>query len=218
MFKKIMLAGLIAAASAAASAGVIVSASSAVINSGAPGFGSIADTHNQNGLFVDYISGVTDFDAYISTDPLHTFVFTSSEWFSDTPRTSASVTYNLGAERRIAALALWNEEFAGASGFNLLSSRNGINFSLVASALQPSDNPEDTKYGPDVFSFSAVNAQFLRLDLYGCPQGGQNTTWCAIGEVAFHAVQAPVNAVPEPASLGLLGLGLAGLAALRRRR
>lgn len=218
MFKRIMCAVLLTAASAGASAGVIVGATSAVIDSGGPGFGNIADTYNQNGLFVDYVSGVTDFDTYIATNPLHSPAFPSSEWFSESPRTSASVTYNLGTARNIAALAYWNEEFAGVSRIDLLTSLDGVNFTSAASGLFPTDNPENAPYRPDVFRFDAVNAQFLRLDLSGCPQGGENTTWCAMGEVAFNAVEAPVSEVPEPASLGLLGLGLAALAARRRRR
>ena len=217
MFKKIICAVLIAAASGA-NAGVIVGATSAVIDVGGPGFGNIADTYNQNGLLSKYISGVTDFDAYMSTNPRHSPLFSPSEWFSSAPLNSASVTYNLGTARHIAAMAYWNEESAGTGSIDLLKSLDGVNFTLVASSLVPTDNPNNASYRPDVFSFGAVNAQFLRVNLSGCPQGGGPTTWCAIGEVAFNAVAAPVSEVPEPASLGLLGLGLAGLAALRRRR
>jgi hypothetical protein len=44
---------------------LMVGATSATINSGGPGFGSISDTFNQNGLSSNYISGVTDFDTFV---------------------------------------------------------------------------------------------------------------------------------------------------------
>jgi hypothetical protein len=132
---------LLAAAPAVASAQAIVRPTSAVINSGGPGFGSIADTHNGNGLSTNFVSGVTDFDAYIAANPTHSFVFSGNEWFSELNTTSATVTYDLGAILSIDRFALWNEEVSGIGQFNLLGSTNGTTFSALLTGISPVDIP-----------------------------------------------------------------------------
>jgi hypothetical protein len=223
MIRKWLIGGLsalsIVGLSAGAHAGPIISATSAVINSSGPGFGTLTETFNQAGLLSGYTSGVTDFDTYLATNPQHTMIFSGFEWFSNSGTSSASVTYNLGFAQTIDAIALWNEESSGIGLLDLLTSLDGVSFVSLLSGLLPTDNPLTdplSTYGADVISFAALSAQYVRFDMSRCPQPVPGSfSSCAIGEVAFRSGQ--ITQVPEPATLGIFLIGLAGLMYLWRR-
>lgn len=203
-----------------ASAATIYSPTSAVINSGGPGFGDIADTYNHNGLLTNFVSGVDNFNTYLASNPVHSFIFSSNEWFSEANATSASVTYDLGSVLNIDRLALWNEDSSGFGSLNLLYSTDGTNFLSLASGLTPSYNTTDINYQSQVFSFAAQNARYVRFDGSACktsPVVGDDN-YCAIGEVAFSGSAA--TAVPEPSGIvgtSVLALGLIGRKVLKNR-
>ena len=203
----------------AASAGVIIAPVAGVIDAGGPGAGSLSDTFNQSGLLSGYTAGVTDFDSYIATNPLHSIVFGGFEWFGNSGATSAQVTYDLGAISGIDALALWNEESAGIGVLDLLLSTDGISFASVG-VFNPFNNPRNSNYGAEVFSFGATSARYVRFAMSGCPQAEIGSyPSCSIAEVAFRTADAVGGAVPEPATWALMILGMAGVGgAMRRRR
>lgn len=199
----------------------IIAPVSGVINAGGPGWGTLTETFDQSGLFSTYTPGVTDFDAFLSTNPLHTSIFDGNEWFSESG-TTASVTYDLGAAYFITRLALWNEESSGIGLLNLSYSLNGVDFFSLAQNLVPTDNPAigfddfganpTPPYGADVFSFASTQARYLRLDMSGCGLQNDDYRACALGEVAVEGV------VPEPGTLLLFGGGLVMAGAHVRRR
>jgi hypothetical protein len=195
----------------------IVSPVDAVINSGGPGFGQISHTFDQSGLSHNYVSGVTNFDAYMAVNPMHSMVFAGNEWFSNSGTSSAVVTYDLGSVMSIWRLALWNEDAAGIGTLGLWGSVNGMDFFSLALGLSPTNNTYEQDYAADVFTWSAVDLRYVRFDMSDCPQPGPSTfQGCAIGEVAFGTAAAV--AVPEPLSLILVLTGLAGAGLVGRRR
>jgi hypothetical protein len=216
-----LLALLIAAAALfpgvrPASADVILGAVAGTINLGGPGFGTLTETFDQSGLSSTYVSGVTDFDAYLATGPTHTPLFFPFEWFSNAGTIAASATYDLGAVHTIGRVALWNEDAAGIGLLSLFGSQDGVGFSPLSLDLSPTNRAAGQDYGVDVFGFAAAQVRYIRFDMSACPQPDISfVPACGVGEVAFAAVPA---AVPEPASIALLGLGLTAVAVWRRRR
>lgn len=193
----------------------IIAPTSAAINSGGPGFGSINDTRNQSGLSSNYVSGVTNFDAYIATNPTHTLVFSGAEWFSNIG-SSATVTYDLGSIFSIDRFALWNEEVSGIGTFDLFTSTNGVDFASILTA-SPVNNPDGSAYGAQIFDFAATDARYARLAMSNCPQAPSSFNSCAIGEVAFRTA-AVAGAVPEPGTWAMMLLGFGAIGSSMRRR
>ena len=99
-----------------AQASVITSPTGATASSTfiAAGFDfDIGNTIDHSGLSTNFISGVSDFDAYLAGNPMHTSLADHNEWFSQLGVTQASIIYDLGSVKTVDRLALWNEEFSG---------------------------------------------------------------------------------------------------------
>ena len=138
-----------------------------------------------------------------------------------------SITYGFSALTSINGFALWNEEFAGIGTTELLSSIDGITYTLLSTIT-----PEPSKYaqpGGDVvpylaqvFSFDLTTMLFFKLLIYDCPKPPANREsyrGCGIGEVAFSSSPpSSTPAVPVPAALPLLGSALGIFAWLGRRQ
>lgn len=185
---RLIAPALLAMLAASASADTIVGARKAVVTSGGPGSGRLADTFNQAGLFYPYVSGKTDFDRYIASNPAHSAA--GGRWFS-APGGAASVTYDLGASHLIRSVALWNEDHYGIGAFNLLYSTDGAVFVRLLTSKRPANNPAGANYAPDVYAFTPTSMRYIRIDMFACPQPGARFPLCGLGEVAFGAVAAP---------------------------
>jgi PEP-CTERM motif len=202
-----------------ARASVITSPTGAAASSTFSADYDIGNTIDQSGLDVTFISGVSDFDAYLGGNPIHTPIAINNEWFTALGVTQATVTYDLGSAQFVDRLALWNEEFSGFGTGRISYSLDGVTF-LSLISISPIDSPFNEAYGAQIFGWETVSARFFRFDVSGCPQpNGDPSPLCGIGEVAFSIVNGPPPPnVAEPGTLVLLGLGLAGAGWLARAK
>lgn len=179
---------------------------------------SIGNTIDQSGLSMNFTSGVTDFDAYVASNPTHTAAFNVFEWFTQQGVTSAVVNYDLGGIYNIDRMALWNEESSGIGQFNLLVSQDNVNFTTIGSNISPFDNPPNFDYLAEVFNIQDSLARYVRLEVSDCPQPNLGIfPGCAIGEIAF-STRVDIPSQPEPATiLGLLAVSGLGLGMKRKK-
>lgn len=201
-----------------ASASTIIGASSVSATNSFPDatFGNANNLINQGGLATNYVSGVTNFDSYIASDPQHTTQSPGAEWFTNFNITTSTLIFDLGSVIQIDRVAAWVDEFWGAGQISIALSIDGVGFSSVGDFTPTDWSPSVASYGADIFAFSATSTRYVQLALSGCPQplsvqGGG----CGLGEVAFRS--AP-SSVPEPGSLALLAIAMGGAVWARRRR
>ncbi|MFC7047686.1 PEP-CTERM sorting domain-containing protein [Emcibacter nanhaiensis] len=169
---------------------------------------------DQSSLSAGYTSQVTDFDAYV-TSTTHDFSCGYGCWAS-VPGTGypMELTFSLGGLYAIQSLGLWSFGFdAGVNAFDLYAADNAgfVDEILLGSFNATNITTEASNVG-QVFSFASTEASFVKMVInsnFGHPQA-------VVGEIAFE-LSDDVQ-VAEPAGLGLLGLGLLGLAATRKRR
>lgn len=178
---------------------------------------AIERTIDQSGLTAGFTSGVTDFDAYTSTNPLHSPIL-FFEWFAPIGTFVQTIDYDLGASYLVDRSAVWNEESWGASTVDIFTSTDDFIYAYVGS-FGLTNHPV-AGYPADILDLADSTTRYVRFQVKGIPGDdgdGYANQAVSLGEVAF-SVAGGTQQVPEPASLALVGIGLAVVWAPMRRR
>lgn len=172
---------------------------------------SIDFTHDGSGLPA-FTSGVTDFGTYVATSPTHDVFANGNAWASADGVLSGVIDYDLGALYEIDGVALWNQDEAASQGidsFDIFTSDNSL---FVGAVNVGSFNASDASRLVQTFALAPSVGEFVRLQIHS----NHGSTCCVtLGEIALDV---SASTVPEPATLALLSLGLAGLGFSRRKQ
>ncbi|MFC7336481.1 discoidin domain-containing protein [Haloferula chungangensis] len=216
-----MFALLSALATCHAQAGVILMPDSAYTTSidggTTPPMGSLTgfeefQTVNQSGLTTPYMSGVTDFDAYIASAPTHGSSLDYNSWRSDLGSpTVGFLDFDLGATFTIESMALWNyggnhEQNVAVFDLKVADNPDFTGATSFTTDVVNTNTGPSTAVLPQVFSITPTAGRYVRMEILA---NNGSPDFTAIGEVAFEVV-------PEPSTTVLIGLA-AGLFARRRR-
>jgi hypothetical protein len=180
--------------------------------SSAPHFGGdpIGNTINQVGLSAGYISGVTNFDAYV-LGTTHAGAGPDTKYFTEQAALPVLITLDMGAVSDLDALAIWNANSLERIGdFEIFSDidndfGNGGTNSLGIFSHGGGSGTVMTH------SFASTSTQFLHLEV---TSSAGNPDRLEIGEFALRQS----GAVPEPSSFAIFGLVALGVTLGRRRR
>lgn len=146
-----------------------------------------------------------------TTGATHAAGVPTNAWAATGPQTG-TITFDLGGVFALDGMAVWNfnaNSLYGINGLTIDGSLDGISYAPISGA------PTNFAIGAnlaaelaELFSFTTTT-QFVRFNVASSHRG----TGIGLSEVMFTG-----SAVPEPSTLAILGLCLAGLAASRRRK
>lgn len=168
-------------------------------------------TIDQSGLTTQFISGETDFDAYIGLDPTH--VSTNSPQThavtGHTPNPFLNIDYDLGGNYLIESLAFWNyawPDSAGITSFNIFTSdTTDFNLLTEVGSFNPQlDGNRITRINfAQVFDLDDTSARYVRFQIASVDNDNVGS---GFSEIAFG-----VTPVPLPSAIWLFFSGLLAL-------
>ncbi|WP_373540613.1 PEP-CTERM sorting domain-containing protein [Chamaesiphon sp.] len=152
----------------------------------------------------------------LSLTATHSQSSIANAWTSGlNPASTGNFTFNLNGLYSLSGLSVWNwnnNTLVGVKGVNVLTSTDGINFTVVGDAPTQFAAGEDPgPESPERFSFAPVSASYVRFNVLSNQGLG-----IGLSEVQFDGSPS-ATAVPEPLTIVGTLAGFGGGAALKLR-